>query len=286
MSFDYEYRTPAQFDNARTASQQPGQAANQVAAKVPLPDVQPKVNQSALDTANIDDAAGRRVRLRPKPDAVAQIYGPASSLMGKILTNTRGVVWPFQPAISYQQEVEYSTTDLVHSIQEFLTYKTTKAAKFTVSGSWSVQTQKEGLYALACIRFFQTVTKMYFGGMPGSNVEGLQGTPPPVLLFDAYGQNMFNCLPVIVNSFSVTLPQDVDYYPVDLSNLTTTFSNLSSEIAAVKLKNLSSSNNIAWLPVLFTIETNLVVQNTPQKLRQFDLDKFRTGQLIKQGGWI
>lgn len=280
----YEYGIPI-TDNARTAASQAGASASQLATKASGAREALQQNRSGFDEANVSDAAGRRVRLRPKPAATTQVYGADSSIMGKILTQTKGVVWPYQPTINYAQDVEYTSMDLVHTNQEFYSYKGTKAVKLTVSGNWSVQNNKEGLYALACIRFFQTVTKMYFGGAEGTQVEGLRGTPPPVLLFDAYGKNMFNCLPVIVTNFTISLPQDVNYFPVDLSQLNVTNPN-SFNSNLVTADNLEGRTDIAWLPVLFTIETSLTVQNTPKKLRQFDLDKFRTGQLIRDGGWI
>jgi hypothetical protein len=241
-------------------------------------------NQTALDYANINDAAGRRVRLRPKPGAAADIYGASGAIQSLILTKTNGMIWPYQPTITYTQSVDYQAIDLVHVNQEIYSYQRTKALQLTVDGQFTVQSHDEGMYATACIRFLQTVTKMYFGGEPGSTVSGLAGTPPPVLLFDAYGQYMFNCLPVIVTSFTVGLPADVDYVPINFAEtFDTPFAN---QIAKITQNSLEPKDNKIWLPALFNIQVQLTVQNTPKKLRSFDLDKFRTGELVKNGGWI
>lgn len=258
--------------------------------------------------SNDSDAQGRRVRLRPKPSASAinSIYGGNGLLTP--LRATNGMVWPYQPTISWSQSVIYEPMDMVHVNQEIMAYNRTPAAKFTVTGDWSVQNQQEGLYALACIHFLRSVTKMYFG-----ENDPNAGTPPPVLQFDAYGQYMFNQLPVIVTLYSVGLPNDVDYVPVDLANAQTygyaqTRSNIpgysniqttpslqsfvnsanQSLIAARVWKRdlLSSGDGYVWLPAVFSISVELTVQNTAYRLRQFDLDSFRTGQLMKQGRWI
>lgn len=246
--------------------------------------------QNSFDTTNIADAAGRRVRLRPKPLADRQIYGEDSDLMGATLRKTGGMFWPYQPQVQYTQEVDYQSMDLVHTNQEILSYQRTKAAKFQVEGVFTVQSNNEGIYAAACIRFLQTVTKMYFGGAERSSVAGLQGTPPPVLLFDAYGQMMFNCLPVIVTNFAITLPGDVDYVPVDLSqlgaNVNASAIAVTNQVTRVTQQSLPQNTNIAWLPAVFNITVQLTVQNTPTRLRQFNLDEFRSGQLIRNGGWI
>lgn len=253
---------------------------------------------------NLNDAAGRRVRLRPKPNASSQIYG-ASGLMTP-LSSTNGMLFPYQPAITWSQDVTYTQMEIVHANQDFYSYSKTPALKLTVEGDFTVQNQKEGLYSLACIHFLRTVTKMYFGGTGG--VGDLSGTPPPVLLFDAYGQFMFNALPVIVTQFSVTLPKDVDYVPVQTAYSVNTeyetgqqsfsFTQNSASaydpgLAATAFNNLikptpaaTYSQGFAWLPAVFTISVQLTVQNTPQRLRAFNLDQFRTGQLLINGTWI
>jgi hypothetical protein len=243
-------------------------------------------NSTYQQPVNIQDAAGRRVRLRPKPAAVGQIIGTSGLLQPLLSTN--GMVFPYQPTITYQQDVQYQSIELVHTNQDFYTYSRTPALKLTVDGEFSIQSQKEGLYALACIHFMRTVTKMWFGGSTGST-QALAGTPPPVLLFDGFGEYMFNALPVIVTQFSVSLPKDVDYVPVygDASSTSVpTADKISQDIAAINQQNIKNSNGCAWLPALFTIQMQLTVQNTPQRLRSFDLDQFRTGELLKKGSWV
>lgn len=239
---------------------------------------------------NIQDSAGRRVRLRAKPAAVSQIYGQSNTGLLAPLKSTNGMVFPYQPVISQSQEVSYSTTELVHANQDIMAYTRTPSAKITVDGKFTVQTQEEGMYSLACIHFLRTVCKMWFGGTTNESIAA-QGTPPPILLFDAYGSFMFNALPVIVTNFNINYPDDVDYVPiqVDITTASAVAANSEySKIARITLDNLESSNysNIVWLPALFSISISLVVQNSPQRLRAFDLDKFRNGDLLRQGGWI
>lgn len=257
-------------------------------------------------TSNNDDARGRRVRLRPKPAAAMQIYGSNGLLQP--LRQTNGLVWPYQPTITWSQGVTYSGMELVHTNQDIQAYVATPSPKFSVSGEFSVQNQEQGTFCLAAIHFLRTVTKMYFGSSDPN-----AGTPPPVLLFDAYGQYMFNQLPVIVTNFSVTLPPDVDYVPVDLtyiqsySNAQTTtnipgYSQVQVTPSLTSFTNSANSTLIStrmykadltntkdgyvWLPAVFTISVDVTVQNTATRLRAFNLDSFRTGELMKQGRWI
>lgn len=258
------------------------------------------------DTSNNSDAKGRRVRLRPKPAAAMQIYGSNGLLQP--LRQTNGMVWPYQPNIAWAQPVTYSGMELIHTNQDIQAYVATPSPKFTVTGDFSVQNQEQGIYSLAAIHFLRTVTKMHFG-----STDPNAGTPPPVLLFDAYGQYMFNQLPVIVTNFSVTLPPDVDYVPVDLSYVQTytasqTTTNIPGYSQTQVTPSLSSFRNSAnstlistkmyrqdlqdirdgyiWLPAVFSITVDIMVQNTATRLRSFNLDSFRTGALMTQGRWI
>jgi hypothetical protein len=224
---------------------------------------------------NDSDLSGRRARLRPKPAAMSQILGDNNPLLSP-LRGTYGMVWPYQPSVSYSQEVSYTDVPMTHTNQEFYAYTRTNAVKLTVEGEFTVQNQEEGRYVLACLHYLRTVTKMYFG--QGANL----GTPPPVLLFDAFGKYMFNKLPVIVTNFTANMPKDVDYVPVDLKKLgASTLPNL-SQIG----QQGNTADGFVWLPALFTISVSLTVQNTPATLRKFELDKFRSGSLLKNGGWI
>lgn len=266
----------------------------------------PFTGMQSANTSNNSDAQGRRVRLRPKPAAAMQVYGSNGLLQP--LRQTNGMVWPYQPSITWVQPVTYSSMELIHTNQDIMAYVATPTPKFNVVGDFSVQNQQEGVYALAAIHFLRTVTKMHFG-----STDPNAGTPPPVLLFDAYGQYMFNQLPVIVTNFSIGLPPDVDYVPVDLryvqsytsaqtttnipgySQLQTTPSidsflqSANATLISTKMyrSDLSTANNgYIWLPAVFTITVDIAVQNTATRLRAFNLNSFTTGELMKQGRWI
>lgn len=227
---------------------------------------------NAVGQYDVSKSDGRRARLRPKPAALSEI------LQGDILKpllQTYGMVWPYQPQISYTQQVDYQQVPLVHTNQDFYAYTRSPTPELTVEGDFTVQNQTEGVYALASIHFLRVVTKMYFGS--GQHL----GTPPPVLFFDAYGDYMFNKLPVIVTQFTANMIKDVDYVAIDVSNI-----GKSNPIEINSWPGLSQSQNYVWLPSVFNISVTLKIQNTPARLKQFDLDAFRKGDLLKSGGWL
>ena len=165
----------------------------------------PLVGQNRLG----QDPENRRVSLRPRPAAQSRVLG--DGLLNP-LKETGGLVWPYTPTISSNMDVDYQSMATVHANQDFHVYSKTPAAQLQVNGDFTVQNQKEGQYALAAIHFLRTVTKMNFG-----ENDPLAGTPPPVLLFNAYGPFVFHNLPVIVKGFQIEFPDGVDYVQVQVS---------------------------------------------------------------------
>lgn len=195
--------------------------------------------------------------------SISGIFGDLTNITGgavsgptimEPLAQTDGLVFPYTPVIDFTQSIDYASYDPVHSNQELMSYVRTKAPVIGVSGKFTIQNTQEAQYALAAIHFCRTVSKMAFG--QSSN----PGTPPPVLLFSAYGDYVFNDLNVILTSFNMSYPEDIDYIQIPNSN--------------------------SYLPSVFSISLSLTVQNTPAKLRSFSLDEFRSGSLLKSKGWV
>lgn len=209
-------------------------------------------------------ATDLRARLRAKPNSVAYKLLYADNPWVN-LQNYGGMIWPYTPNITYNQDVQYDSLNAVHTNQEILAYSRTSAPTITVSGSFSSQTQLEARYNLACLHFLRLITKMSFG----ASVNPQRGTPPPVLYFDAHGGGMFLNIPVVVKNFAITLPNDPDYVTV----------------------TASPQSKVTRVPAIFDISVSLTVQHTPRQLREWSIEKFRSGGYItsvsmKKAGWI
>jgi hypothetical protein len=239
-------------------------------------------------------SASRRASLRPKPAAKARVYG--NGLLSP-LAATDGLIWPYTPTISYNHNINYQPVATVHANQDYHVYTNTPAVELQVNGDFTVQNQREGQYALAAIHFLRTMAKMNFG-----DKDPNAGTPPPVLLFDAYGAFVFKDLPVIIKSFQVEFPDNVDYVEVGVSGI-------NREVVAGRerlvlrqsvpesfdaggtpaipelvlpgtpdIVQTAPQSYTVWLPSVFKISVNLVVQHTPKTLRsRFELPKFVNG---------
>ena len=186
------------------------------------------------------------------------------------LAATGGVLFPYTPTIAFSQAVNYADLQLVHSNTDYPSYTRTPSVTLNVTGKFTVQNQHEGLYALAVIHFLRAVSKSYFGETDAAS--GKAGLPPPVLVFSAYGPYMYNRLRVILKSHSWTFDENMD-------------------TIAVIVGSVNGQSAQVRLPAVFSITTELMVVQTPQRMRKlFSFDAFASGAMMNpatsNGGWI
>lgn len=181
------------------------------------------------------------------------------------LMMTNGVLFPFSPTVSFTQNVDYNIVGggLVYTNQDYYAYQKTPNVQIAISGKFTVQNQYEGLYMLAVIQFFRTVSKMNFG--EAASTSGQAGQPPPILILNGFGTYMFNKLPCILTSHSFDYNEDID--TIDVTDPT---------------------GGITKLPSVLSLQLTLIVQQTPYNMsHEFNLEAFKSGALIKSGGgWI
>lgn len=201
----------------------------------------------------VASSSDQRVKISPKPTQRSAI------LTGVLapLAATGGLVFPFTPQITMQASTNYNTLEPVQSNQDYQIYQNTPSIDISISGIFTAQNDTEAKYLLACAHFLRVFTKMHFG----SSDENA-GLPPPQLILDGYGTYMFNGLSVILRSYEMNLPDNVDYVTVNLNNGT------------------------SKVPTMTTLTVMVTVQQTPSKARTFEWDSFATGSLMQQKGWL
>lgn len=178
--------------------------------------------------------------------------GPAS-----VLRQTNGIVFPIQPDIIYSQTVNYSPYDLVHTNYTFNAYRNTPSPTVQVTAQFVNTTAEEHQYTQGVMHFLRSVTKMYygFGDLDGAG-GAVAGTPPPVLRFSAYGNSVFNNVPVLVSMVSIPFQSDTDLIEV---------------------------NGVA-LPAVMTIAMDLMIQQSPARQKtQFSKAAFLSGSAYGNG---
>jgi len=135
----------------------------------------------------------------------------------------------------------------------FPAYQNSQVNAMTIIGDFFIENEKEGQYWVAATHYLRSITKMAYGAT--SN----QGSPPPIVKLNGYGDYVFKDVPVVVQMFTVELPNDVDYIQVGVGD------------------------NGTWVPTRSSI--SVVVQPTYSRknITKFSLDAFVNGQYVVDG---
>lgn len=192
------------------------------------------------------------------------------------LISTQGVVFPYTPSITTTYSANYSAQKTTHSNYAAYFYDSSEVQAISLSGDFTVQTVEEGQYLLACIYFFRSASKMFYG--TGENA----GNPPPVLFLNGYGEHLFPNVPCVLTSFTHTMGQDVDYLEIP----PVTFNAMSmdaSEQNPYPGSTTSSKTRSNRLPTISQIQISLQPIYSRKSIAEFDLSKFASGDLIGKG---
>lgn len=160
---------------------------------------------SYSDGAN---AADWRVRLSIPP-----INAFKSSIF-EPLVKSGGLIFPYTPTITISHQANYADQTITHQNYQFVTYQFSKVSDIQIIGDFAVEDAAQAQYWLSAVHFLRSVTKMF----TGEDAE-TAGNPPPILLFNAYGDYVFKNIPVVVKGFQVTLPKEVDYITTNMRYL-------------------------------------------------------------------
>lgn len=175
-----------------------------------------------------------------------------SPLMQPLL-NTNGLIWPYTPQILIQHSANYTPLTPVHSNYPFQVYSNSQIDSFAITGDFVIENALEGEYWLGAVHYLRSVTKMAYGDT--SN----QGSPPPVVRLNGYGDYVFKNVPVVVNMFTIDLPTDVDYIQVGIGT------------------------NGNWVPTRSQISVTVVPAYSRKSVEKFSLDSFIRGDYVING---
>ena len=272
---------------------------------------------------NQPSSADWRVRISLAPGANYLYKAQGGSSQGREipgpgilapLAKTDGVVFPYTPTIETSYVAKYQNSELVHSNYRGQFYSNSYVDAINIRGIFTAQDTSEARYLLAVIHFFRSVTKMFYGK------DQQAGTPPPLVYLSGFGQYQFNEHPCVVSSFQYHLPNDVDYIRadgfnnigIDLLNradrssgpsLNGALGFLTAKLginglfpggvakvpsqSAVKSSISNTTNtNSTYVPTKMEISIQLLpIQTRNQVSKQFSLQGFANGDLLKGGFW-
>jgi len=173
------------------------------------------------------------------------------------------VVFPYTPTITTSTSANYQPNQLTHTNYQYQAYNSSTPGPIQLSAQFVSQSVEEARYTFAVIHFFRSVTKMRFG-----TKDLFRGAPPPILYFNAYGDLLFNNVPVVVGTFTFSLEQAVDYIEIEFPA-----SSGATEPAYTQK-----------VPVTTTMFADLLPQYLPGRtVREWSIQDFVNGNLMGRG---
>jgi hypothetical protein len=196
--------------------------------------------------AGTDSGNDWRVRISVSPSSKILYWDPNASgnTAGLVapLKQTDGFIFPYVPNVTVTHTANYQTVPLTHSNYAQYFYESSAVSAINISGDFTVQNIDEARYFLAGLYFFRAATKMFYGAS-----ASYQGSPPPIVYLDGYGQHYLPHVACVVTSFSHTMPNDVDYLEVSTPQSVST--DITSTAPGAELSNGSRGPSIK-LPVV------------------------------------
>lgn len=188
----------------------------------------------------------------------------------KPLDETNGLVFPYTPTILIQHSANYDAMQPTHSNYPFPQYQNSQIDDIVITGDFFCENAVDAQYWAATLHYLRSVTKMAYG--QSSN----QGAPPPIVFLNGYGDFVFPNVPVIVKTFSIDLPSDVDYIKTQVG----------SEVTKTNGGVSIDGFNEGWAPVQSQVMVTVQPIYSRSRTSQFSLDKFVGGDYLDNGGFV
>lgn len=122
------------------------------------------------------------------------------------LYNLKGIIFPYTPSISYDVKAEYTPVSMIHTNYNQHFYQRSSVGTIAITGKFTVQNEKDAAIYLATTHLLRSLTKMRM------STDINAGSPPPVCRLVGYGDYMLNNVPIVITTFRVDLPDNVDYF--------------------------------------------------------------------------
>lgn len=183
-----------------------------------------------------------------------------SPMLSPLRATKNKMIFPFTPTILLQHSANYQTQSPVHNNYPYHAYSSSQVNEIVITGQFYVQNELEAQYWTACLHYLRSVTKMDYGTFAET------GAPPPIVKLNGYGDYVFNNVPVVITTFTVDMPSEVDYVAT-----------------GIKGKDLSNSPEISWAPAESQFSVSCMPMYSRQAQSIFNYNMFVAGYDIGRG---
>ena len=172
------------------------------------------------------------------------------------LDDSEIVIFKVRPQISENRSVQYDALSLLHHPGEILKYQKTSNRKWSFSAILVSRNMEEAAENLKHTNWIRSWTMPFYGeGTNNSDYSDRLGAPPPILKFSAYGDRMIGPVPVVLESYSITWPDNIDYIQT------------------------TEDEDAVPFPVLVTVQIDLSESFSPAEYSGFDLQAYKEGRI-------
>jgi hypothetical protein len=197
-----------------------------------------------------------------------------SKILAPLVGKFPGFTFPYTPAIIINHTANYTANNPVHSNYPFNSYNYSSVDSIQINGDFYVQNSLEARHWVASIHYLRSVSKMRYGETSSS-----AGAPPPVVLFNGYGDFVFKDVPVVVASFQFDMQSNVDYIHCGITDIASDPDPLGDNALIDK-----EGGPMSWAPTHSQITVTLIPQYSRATVSQFNMDQFVNGDYIKGAG--
>lgn len=156
------------------------------------------------------------------------------------------------PSISESHGASYESVDLLQHPGEILKYKSTSARAWGLTADLVSRTSQEATRNKEIINLIRSWLMPFYGNGTADSYASRLGAPPQVIELSGFGTKMIGPVTCVLENFSWTFENNMDYIPTEAGEP---------------------------FPVLVKASLNFKETWTPREFTNFDLMKYRAGEL-------
>lgn len=177
-----------------------------------------------------------------------------------------GIIFPYTPQISLDYKSDYKNMNAVHSNYTQYFYTNSSVGAIQITAKFTVQNDKDAVVWLSTKHLLSALIKMPYADDPGA------GAPPPVCRLMAYGDYMLKNVPIVIQSFRLELPADVDYYSVGTERKEVDTE--TDESGRFQTETTTIFNEPNFVPTVSTFVISCLPVYSRKEMLQFSLKNF------------
>lgn len=172
----------------------------------------------------------------------------------KLVSTVDGEIVKFvaSPRISENRSASYHEISITHHPGSILKYEKTSNRAWSVAARLISRNQSEATQNQRILNTIRGWVMPYYGSGTEAQAPNKLGAPPPVLKFSGYGERNIPSIPVVLENYDTSWPNDIDYIP--------------------------TLDGIPF-PVIMEITISLKESYSPNEFSKFDLFAYKTGDL-------